>query len=1333
MKVYKDNQHSVTLHPFIWRGARRLMVCVGLYAALDPEGGGSRLRTEQDFWKEVPDCFAALGQAPVLDLCLPKPGAEVLVAGFCRAPGNRPVPAQEVSFRVGGARRSIAVFGDREHLPGGGATSPIPFTAMPLVWERAFGGPDFPANPAGRGLLKDNEPSNILPNLEDPDHLLLAPDDRPHPACPFPLDLAGPARRDLSGTYDQHWLDTRWPAYPDDCAPEFFYSAQSAQRLPGLTSFFRGDEDIEIIGMHHQYPHIRSRLPSARLRAFVLTAESFTPFAAPPTPEGEGGKTRLPYAKDLDGPGLFREVELRCDTVWLLPDLMGAFVIYRGLLPVEDDEMDDVLRVLVVTEKPAEMPQSLEYYREELKKRVWPAVEIDLTPFIEAQAKTTKAVKMARDVPKLFSKVKKDFLGQSPIMPLSLGDMGHSARKTIATGRTTLDTLEKQMLAQREQFSHLMSFDLSMFPRMRATLDAQEKNLEQVLARGERAIGRAERQTKKAAGDLRERMVSNLNALKKTELPKGRTVEPHLEMDSRELLDKLDAFSPEGMLCEPESLNPWHDRGFPLLIAARRALRRNDHLLARLADWGLEPGSLENAWIGYAAEEIADKPELWGLPPDPAAPERPLPAGLYVPRFEGRALAALAVYPLEEAAGGELRGLGEDNAAIVLAPGSDEKALSLPAAHPGGAVVVAPEFLSALFAEQEIGDFCHIVAAPDPAVLAATEDLPPLLSDAPPGTSPKTPTDQDGLPLLVILPPAPLGQTHFKAWQAARPGAIPLCLPEGCSHVLTLAQKGHSLRRLVLDALPPDLAQVHDFDFPLPPKDKPPEPFSLNLPLPTKEELQGRIEALIKDIRSHFPDPEKLLAGERAKALNQVRAAMQRANAPQEAVAKFEAAAAAAASRPLQESMSVAQMMETALAAIAGMKTGLPSALAPEERAKITSKLDKSAATMRALGEKLAPLDKLREEAMLKLEAVKKGDLPENVKAAFAEKGMDPNAMKPLSREEVIVILAGDKNLERRNLAGLDLSGLDFSGVSLAHALCSKTNFQDCLMDGADFTFTIANEANFTGASFRQANFKQTVLQKAILRRTDFSAARLELTTLGECDCSEAVFDGADIKLCNFTKASLDGARFTQSLLSLSAFSEITAFGADFSRVRAFKCLFQKADLSGANFREAVLNECLFQSTLAAGISLAGAELRKFYTDADTDLSGADFSGADLREASLRMSRFRNADFYKATLENALIVQCDLWGARLDGLNATGCRFIKCDLTGADLSGTQLVNGALRKCRVNAADLAGANLYAANLCNMVINADTIIEGANFKRTRLAGKEESLRDVARRDS
>ncbi|MBQ4132726.1 MAG: DUF2169 domain-containing protein, partial [Desulfovibrionaceae bacterium] len=1269
MKVYKDNQHSVTLHPFAWQGRRYLMVCVGLYARLDPEGGQSSLGTEQDFWKEAPAAFAALGQPPLLDMCMPKPAGEALVAGCCRAPEDSLVAAQEAAFRVGNLTRRIAVFGDRERLPGGGVSEPVPFRAMPLVWERAFGGPDFPLNPVGRGLEKDNRPANILPNLEDPDHLLLLPDDRPQPVCPFAIGVDNPARRYLSGTYDQNWLDNRWPNLPDDCLPEFFHSAQKPQRLnpqAAESAFFQGNESIEIIGMHHQYPHIRSRLPEIRLRAFVLTAEEFVPFAPAAVRQNEGTRPRLPYAKDLDGPGLFKEVDLHCDTVWLLPDIPGAFVLWRGMIPVVDDEMDDVLRVLVVSEKPADTPQTLEYYREELKKRAYPAVEIDITPFEAAQAKITKAVKAARDVPKILDRVKKNVLGKSPVMPLSLGDMAHSTRKTIACGRATLDKVEKEMLAQREQFSHLVSFDLSIFPRMRATLDEQEKNLLKVLDNAQAEMDRMGHQLKTNIAAMRK------NALKAVEPPSDASPQELLQRmrmarQTDEEIDKLDTLTPEGILCKPMPINPWHDRGFPLVIAARRSLQRNDSLLSKMTELGFDAATIENAWLGCSEEELQEKPEDWGLP---AAPRYTLPAGLYVPRFTGKTLSALRIYYL--ANGGDitdknglplpinpdeletLRGVGADSINIFLAPGSDEAPLSLPPSYPGGAVVVAPEDLSALFTEQEAGDFCHIVAASSPAELKKAENLPPL--------TPDIAAEEGGLPLLVILPPLPDGKSLEEVWRQACPDVRFLHLPEGCPHVLALAGQGHRLRRLILDALPPELAAVHDFDFPLPPKDKAPEPFKLNLPLPGKEELQARIDGLIKEIRSHFPDPQQMLAEAMQQNKELALANLAKMNIAPEIMGRI----VAALEQPIPDTPphppSLGDTFDKMRSELNAVDGRLPEHTPPEIRAQIKNSLKQAEKELNQLENQLTPLEKLRDDGMAKIEAFKKGELPEEVKAAFAEKGMDPDALRLLSREEVESILAADKNLERRNLQGLDLSGLDFSNAKLAHALCGKTSFCGCRMDGADFTFTLAGEADFSGASLREARFEQTVLQKAVLRQCDFRGAKLKLTTLGECDCSGSVFDASHMELCNFTDALLSEASFAEAELYLCAFNQAQAPGAVFDRVSAFKCLFRKTDLKTAAFPAASLKECLFQGCEASGVSLAGSDLRKFHVDDNTDLSGADFSGCNLREASFRMGHLQGADFYNANLENALLLQCDFSHARLDGVQASGCSFTKCDL-----------------------------------------------------------------------
>ena len=115
-----------------------------------------------------------------------KVATDVVLNGTAYAPRGRPTTSCTVSLQVGERRKSIQVIGDRVARYAGGAppvvTDPVPFTAMELRYERAYGGTDvysdvkitypYPRNPLGRGFAVANTPKSVdnlpLPNLEDP-------------------------------------------------------------------------------------------------------------------------------------------------------------------------------------------------------------------------------------------------------------------------------------------------------------------------------------------------------------------------------------------------------------------------------------------------------------------------------------------------------------------------------------------------------------------------------------------------------------------------------------------------------------------------------------------------------------------------------------------------------------------------------------------------------------------------------------------------------------------------------------------------------------------------------------------------------------------------------------------------------------------------------------------------------------------------------------------------------------------------------------------------------------------------------------------------------------
>jgi hypothetical protein len=194
------------------------------------------------------------------DVCLAKPGTDVLLLGSAWAPAQRPVRWMDVSLTVGAVSRTVRVFGDRhwEDGPAGAAASaPEPFVRMPLVWERAFGGADETPkgpvadarNPVGTGFrapdgskLVDGLP---LPNLEDPVAPISSWKERPQPACFAPLAAHWQPRVSYAGTYDAAWQKTRAPYLPADFDARFFQLAPpSLVSAPHLT----GGELVDVRG-----------------------------------------------------------------------------------------------------------------------------------------------------------------------------------------------------------------------------------------------------------------------------------------------------------------------------------------------------------------------------------------------------------------------------------------------------------------------------------------------------------------------------------------------------------------------------------------------------------------------------------------------------------------------------------------------------------------------------------------------------------------------------------------------------------------------------------------------------------------------------------------------------------------------------------------------------------------------------------------------------------------------------------------------------------------------------------------------------------------------------
>jgi hypothetical protein len=220
-----------------------------------------------------------------------KPGTDVLLVGEAHAPRGKPTESCVVGVRVGQVRQVLQVFGDRKWRGGvlsPGISSPEPFTRLPLLWERAFGGMHEAEkgqvlaearNPVGQGFRGKRSASDMvgraLPNLEDPRHLIRSLSDAPAPVGLGPVAPAWQPRKAHAGTYDDAWKTRRAPYLPKDFKPEFFHVAP-----PELCARegLKGGEPVELVNVSSEGAH-RFALPRCELDVTVRIAGRYVPAA----------------------------------------------------------------------------------------------------------------------------------------------------------------------------------------------------------------------------------------------------------------------------------------------------------------------------------------------------------------------------------------------------------------------------------------------------------------------------------------------------------------------------------------------------------------------------------------------------------------------------------------------------------------------------------------------------------------------------------------------------------------------------------------------------------------------------------------------------------------------------------------------------------------------------------------------------------------------------------------------------------------------------------------------------------------------------------------------
>jgi uncharacterized protein YjbI with pentapeptide repeats len=336
--------------------------------------------------------------------------ADVLLKATCHPPRGRAVTECSVSFSVGAWSKTLRVVGRRvwtERLLGDAISDPAPFVAMPLTWANAFGGPGFAANPVGKGVG-----TLELPTVEVPSAPLRAKGDRPPPAGFGPISSAWAERAGKVGKeYGESYRKTQAPFYAVDFDWSHFNAAPADQQMKG---YLRGDEEMTFKNLHAAAPSFSASLPGLRLRALVKGAKSAT-----------------------------ADIRMVLDTLFADLEEETLYLTWRGLTPVEEDDLVDVRTVLVASESLAEAPLPFEHYAAILEAFEKDPLEREkhLPPEL---FKASSAVPGPADPPRQPSEMLRALIGEQ------IAEMPPAERAAAETALRQADEMIAKSAAERE-------------------------------------------------------------------------------------------------------------------------------------------------------------------------------------------------------------------------------------------------------------------------------------------------------------------------------------------------------------------------------------------------------------------------------------------------------------------------------------------------------------------------------------------------------------------------------------------------------------------------------------------------------------------------------------------------------------------------------------------------------------------------------------------------------------------------------------------------------------------------------------------------------------------
>ena len=282
--------------------------------------------------------------------------------------------------------------------------------------------------------------------------------------------------------------------------------------------------------------------------------------------------------------------------------------------------------------------------------------------------------------------------------------------------------------------------------------------------------------------------------------------------------------------------------------------------------------------------------------------------------------------------------------------------------------------------------------------------------------------------------------------------------------------------------------------------------------------------------------------------------------------------------------------------------------------------------------------------------------------------------------------------LESVNLRGANISGCSFKGAVLAHAV-----LDGCVAIGADFTGANLGCAQLAGAVLDRADLSGAVLMRASLAHSRLVGATLAGVNLLESQWGPADWSGARLGGLTFYKLDLRGLVLVEADLTGATFVE---------------CDLRGIDASGALLGSATFVDCRLQKARLHGARAAGAVFTR-----NTVLDGLDAAGADFSQSNWGECSAVGVRAPRAVLDGANFGMADLRRADLRQASARGALLRKARCNQARMAGLNAQDAVFAHANLRAVDFRQASLFGADLTRVVLDGDTLFEGANLERCR----------------